>query len=405
MENAGFRLEESIAREIVRRTMLILDANVNVMDARGIIIASGDEERVGDLHEGALLALMQQRTVEIDAATTDRLHGVRPGINLPLRCGGELAGVVGLSGEPDALREHGELVRMTAEMMLEQARLTRLLSRDTRLREELVLTLVRNEVLPEGIDDWAQRLGIDPDLPRVVTVIEVDSARLGVDAALSELHQLQTLLATPERGNLFAIVSLSEIVVLKPVVLTADGWNADEHRERIHALLSRLQGHSSVGVRIALGNYFDGPGAMARSYYTARTTLDVGKRRNPDAQAFFYEDLALPVLLDGLREGWRANELRRPLERLSEQDTNGLLRRTLAAWFAHDMQGAHAAQALHVHRNTLDYRLARIMAITGLNLARVDDRVRLYLALELWSERPAGRDPSLYVKHHKQTAD
>ncbi len=43
----------------------------------------------------------------------------------------------------------------------------------------------------------------------------------------------------------------------------------------------------------------------------------------------------LPVLLDSLRGDWQANELARPLARLKAMDNNGLLRRTLAAWFRH----------------------------------------------------------------------
>ena len=39
------------------RTMRIIDTNINVMDARGRIIGSGDRERIGELHEGALLVL------------------------------------------------------------------------------------------------------------------------------------------------------------------------------------------------------------------------------------------------------------------------------------------------------------------------------------------------------------
>jgi carbohydrate diacid regulator len=42
-----------------------------------------------------------------------------------------------------------------------------------------------------------------------------------------------------------------------------------------------------------------------------------------------------------------------------------------------------AARALHVHRNTLDYRLRRIHEITGLNPAQDEERMMLYLALEL----------------------
>ena len=41
--------------------------------------------------------------------------------------------------------------------------------------------------------EWAQRLRIDLNQPRVVAVVEVDSGQLGVDSAMSELQQLQTL--------------------------------------------------------------------------------------------------------------------------------------------------------------------------------------------------------------------
>ncbi len=90
---------------------------------------------------------------------------------------------------------------------------------------------------------------------------------------------------------------------------------------------------------------FTGPGSIARSYRTARTTMMVGKQRMPESRSFFYQDLMLPVLLDSLRGGWQANELARPLVRLKAMDNNGLLRRTLQARFRHnaaagDVKGA-----------------------------------------------------------------
>jgi carbohydrate diacid regulator len=53
--------------------------------------------------------------------------------------------VIGLTGEPESLRKYGELVCMTAEMMLEQSRLMHLLAQDSRLREELVMNLIQAE--------------------------------------------------------------------------------------------------------------------------------------------------------------------------------------------------------------------------------------------------------------------
>ncbi len=130
---AGWHLDTKMAQDIVARTMRIIDTNINVMDARGRIIGSGDRERIGELHEGALLVLSQGRVVDIDDAVARHLHGVRQGINLPLRLEGEIVGVIGLTGEPENLRKYGELVCMTAEMMLEQSRLMHLLAQDSRL--------------------------------------------------------------------------------------------------------------------------------------------------------------------------------------------------------------------------------------------------------------------------------
>ncbi|MSE18163.1 carbohydrate diacid regulon transcriptional regulator CdaR, partial [Pantoea agglomerans] len=158
---ATYHLDARLAQDIVARTMKIIDSNVNVMDARGRIIGSGDRERIGELHEGALLVLSQGRVVDIDEAVAKHLHGVRPGINLPLRIDGDIVGVIGLTGEPLALRHYGELVCMTAEMMLEQARLLHMLAQDSRLREELVLNLIRSDTLSPQLTEWAQRLGID----------------------------------------------------------------------------------------------------------------------------------------------------------------------------------------------------------------------------------------------------
>lgn len=214
---AGWHLDTKMAQDIVARTMRIIDTNINVMDARGRIIGSGDRERIGELHEGALLVLSQGRVVDIDDAVASSAR-CAAGINLPLRLEGEIVGVIGLTGEPENLRKYGELVCMTAEMMLEQSRLMHLLAQDSRLREELVMNLIQAEENTPALTEWAQRLGIDLNQPRVVAIVEVDSGQLGVDSAMAELQQLQNALTTPERNNLVAIVSLTEMVVLKPAL-------------------------------------------------------------------------------------------------------------------------------------------------------------------------------------------
>ncbi|CRM77515.1 Sugar diacid regulator [Pseudomonas sp. 35 E 8] len=113
-----FELDHDLAQNIVDRTMAILPYNVNVMDSQGLILGSGEPERINTRHEGAQLVLANGRVVEIDGQTAKHLKGVQPGINLPLMHDQRLIGVLGITGEPEGLRTYAELVRMTAEMLV-----------------------------------------------------------------------------------------------------------------------------------------------------------------------------------------------------------------------------------------------------------------------------------------------
>ncbi len=361
---AGWHLDTKMAQDIVARTMRIIDTNINVMDARGRIIGSGDRERIGELHEGALLVLSgggwwisTTRSLAICTGFAGGLtcrcarRGDRRGDRPDRRAG--VAAKIWRVGVHDSRDDAGAVAADAS------------LARDSRLREELVMNLIQAEEHTPALNEWAQRLGIDLNQPRVVAMIEVDSGQLGVDSAMAELQQLQNALTTPDRNNLVAIVSLTEMVVLKPALNSFGRWDADDHVRRVEQLIAGMKENGQLRFRVALGNFFTGPGSIARSYRTARTTMMVGKQRMPESRSYFYQDLMLPVLLDSLRGGWQANELARPLARLKAMDNNGLLRRTLQAWFRHNVQPLATSKALFIHRNTLEYRLNRISELTG----------------------------------------
>lgn len=59
-----FELDHDLAQDIVDRAMAILPYNVNVMDSQGLILGSGEPERINTRHEGAQLVLANGRVVE-----------------------------------------------------------------------------------------------------------------------------------------------------------------------------------------------------------------------------------------------------------------------------------------------------------------------------------------------------
>jgi carbohydrate diacid regulator len=373
-------LNTGLAQEIVRRTMQIIPFNINVMDASGVILASANPARIGELHAGALLALAKKLTVEIDAAAAKNLHGAKPGINLPLTVDGHICGAVGLSGAPDEVRQFGELVRLTAEMILEQANLSNALQRDSRYREAFVLNLIRYGPASQAeLEAWGRRLGVNFERTQLVFLLELQVEQSDADRALAEIQRLQMRILARQPAVLTATVGPCEMVVL-------DSWDAGKKgtetmpQLRLQALASMVQEESELPFTLAMGIALPGIEGVAISYQSAKTAARLGRGRAPQQRAFSYYDLALPVLLSGLDSGWQAEQLRAPMARLAHDKNKAMLRRTLEAWFANNENSAATANALHVHRNTLDYRLRRIGELAGLDLARSEDRLLLYVS-------------------------
>ncbi|HYG57162.1 MAG TPA: helix-turn-helix domain-containing protein, partial [Symbiobacteriaceae bacterium] len=71
------------------------------------------------------------------------------------------------------------------------------------------------------------------------------------------------------------------------------------------------------------------------------------------------------------------------LKDLPQNDPGGYFMTTLQALVAHDFEMDATAAALHVHRNTLRYRLRRLEEAIGMSLNQQETRFWLRLALEL----------------------
>lgn len=375
------QLNATLARQIVERAMKIIHHSVNVMDEYGRIIGSGDPSRLNQRHEGAILAINNRRIVEIDHGTAQQLKGVKPGINLPIIFQQQTIGAVGISGEPAQVRNYGELVKMTAELIVEQEALISQVQWNKRHREELVLQLIQGTELNESqLLSIAQKLELDLSQPRIATIVKVIPSA-GEWLSLEHLQRMVHLLEHPERDNLVGITSVSrnEIVVLKPINLNTTGGSKIREQQWITTLLRQIKKENGFSVRIALGEYFPGLSGLAQSFQTAQATLDSAASQG---NVLYFQDHILAVLLHGIKQDpWRHEQLMLPLQRLKQHDPRGILLKTLTVFFAQNCDLGLTCQTLHIHRNTLRYRLERIEQETEIKLNNINDKTRLYLAL------------------------
>ncbi len=127
----------------------------------------------------------------------------------------------------------------------------------------------------------------------------------------------------------------------------------------------------------------------------ARTALSAARRLG-GRSIFLYEELGIVRLLLGSGDDpdlqTFVDEVTGPLVAY-DRDNDGALVRTLRAFFDADCSQRAAAERLFVHHKTLRYRLERIRQLTGLDLARHEDRMRADFALRLLQvNQPARED-------------
>lgn len=153
-------------------------------------------------------------------------------------------------------------------------------------------------------------------------------------------------------------------------------------RAAVHALAPGLAG-SKLTVGVSGVAQVEGlRGAVEEARYARRMAEG---RAQPDA-VVGHDELATHVLLlasvpDDVRHMFRVRLLD-PL-RSYDQVHRADLVRTLEAFLLCSGSWTKCAELLHVHVNTLRYRIQRIQDLTGRDLSRLEDRVDFFLALRL----------------------
>lgn len=372
---AGY-LKESTARQIVQRTMAIINYSVNVMDSEGVIIASGDASRINQRHEGAIIALAENRTVAIDNATAQTLKGVKPGINMPILFRNRIVGVIGISGSLEDVYAYAELVKMAAELIIEQAAMLEESQWDKRYREEMATQLIQGDYSQNTLASMAAYLGLDLATPRVVFLLEIEKP------SPQHLRKLIEYLETYEPDSLISLTNIGEIVVIKPIVIRDNDWDRQHEKKMTRQFYQKVKNFQVK--RLIVGGYSNEAEAVHFSYLSAKSLQQNQAELIPSAKKdpiFFYDDNKLPTLLNSFSKNWQTQELSKYWEILCKNDAKNVLRLTLKHYFIHNCDLAQSAKSLNIHVNTLRYRLQRIETVTSLSLNKINELVILYLGM------------------------
>jgi sugar diacid utilization regulator len=237
---------------------------------------------------------------------------------------------------------------------------------------------VRRELVDDllaGTDDdgayaRAEALGHDLHRPHYVVVVHSSSgsdstvaAAAGRATAALHLNRLQG-----RSGQL--------------VVLLTEGR---PDPRALHSTLSELLGRTTCS--IGIGSRCEAPSDFPKSFVEAKRALNVRLHSAAPAGASAYDELGFYRLIDAAHAcGAVEDFMREWLGALLDYDLTkkSQLVFTLSEHLESGGNYDDSAKALHIHRSTLRYRLARIAELTGYDLRNVNTRFNLHAATRSW---------------------
>ncbi|RDU38363.1 carbohydrate diacid regulator [Neobacillus piezotolerans] len=360
-------LQPELAGKIINEIRKVIGEDAIVASTDGTIIASTDPARTGSFHEGTLIAAIEKRKIIITQEDETKLKGVRAGINLPIFFQHDVVGIVGITGDPEAVTPLGEVIRKMTELLIMENYYSSQFEWQSRALEAFVADWLQAPG-EETLMDRARLLGIDMALERMAAIIAFRNisqplSRETWSALFSWPHFSKTDVVT-RWGN-------SRIVVLLDHSLSPA---RDEIERKIASFCDFTEALAGITPVAGIGQSAPA-GTIKESYFHAGRAL---KNAGTSRKVVFDEDLTLEMLIDGLNAEIKIDFVRRTIGPILEEVD---LLETLAEFFRQNKSFKKTAEQMHIHINTLHYRLKKIEEMTKLNPGRTSDFTAMFLAM------------------------
>lgn len=366
-------LSPEIAEKIVKDVKKLIGEDIIIVNTEGIIIASTDQDRIGNFHQGALIAAEKNDHFIILEKDERKLIGVRAGINLPVFFRRDVIGVIGITGDPAKVSPFGEIIRKMTEMLVSENYYSQQLELQSRTLEAFVF-------------DWLQNRDWDFVFLNQAKLLNVD-LKTNRQAIMIDIHQFEHLLPrdiyssfskwiNAKTGDILIRWGNNRILLLRE---TAEQENRDQILNYVSSFQNFLEENLNSRISIGIGQIVSSK-EMILSYHQAERAL-----RSIDqlSNIIFDEDLTIEMIFDEVKHETKQVFLKRTIGPIAKEDE---LLHTLKKLFENNHSLKKTAASLHVHINTLHYRLKKVYELTGLDPSNINDLLILFLSLQLLDE-------------------
>lgn len=362
------KLSQSLAKKIIDEVKKVLDENVIVVGIDGIIMASTDPVRVENFHEGAYIVIQTGEKLEIKKEDVKKLKGVKAGVNLPIRFHNEVIGVIGITGTPKEVGQHGDLLRRMTELLIQENYIREQMDWRERTLETYVFDWIKMKKWSHSMIQRGEILGLNLNVIRRCILIQTKN-----DTVMEPNLWLviQRYFEKMEIDNIIVRWGNNRFIVLQESTATFTESRIIYYLEK---LLTIVKEQFNINILIGIGSPVSAE-FISQSYEEAKRALATTNENKP---IVFESELKFEICLQDITNNTKNLYVERTIGKLLEDRE---LIETLKVFINCNASLKNTAELLHVHINTLHYRLKKIEELTTLNPKRFKDLVTLYFAI------------------------
>ena len=366
-------ISKNSATQIVEEISKLVKQNINLMDETGHIIASRDKSRIGDFHYGAY-KIISENLEEYYIDEDDLSKGIKKGINLPLELDGGIVGVIGMTGGYEEVITSGKLLKKMTEILLMESRANYRQLMNKRVRNAFYEEwLINGGYKSADLEDRGMAIGVDINIPRRILIASIDEldnykdSQQGQSKIAKFENDVDTFLSRNNYKMHFRNASRQIIIVDNMVT------------DKLAAFAKELADYirEKEGVELNIGIDGENNADMHDAYVQAHRAWNVAASEHE--QIICYENMSLELLISNVPVEIKLEYLKKIFKGEYGDDIGDVIA-LLKAYY--DAQGSiqKAADALYIHKNTLQYRISRLKDTTGLDIRKPTESPALFIA-------------------------
>lgn len=362
-------LLDEVAKELVEVTSsLVGGRTINIMNTDGVIIASTEHHRIGSYHQGAREALRTGKVVNIRKDQLEQYPGAKEGCNMPLRVNGDIIGVVGIYGNPEEIQDVAHLLEVYATKYYQLEAVLRPRISEGVLRGQLLSSLISpSNTAMSAAHTLMDTLKIQFRFPLYTLVISSPEG-LGLPQNAEKLYRVLDRMNTLDKHTDVWGIAEEHMVVL-----------CSHQEERT---VQRLFSLAEQGYRVSMGIPSGSLWEIRDAYHQA-VVLDTYSEedKNDIRKILSYSQYLLSST--AMKEAAFLQDMHRRLLQSFREEELGAMLQSIKTYYDCSRSVSCAAQQLYIHKNTLQYRVRRVLEtleITGLPPFHQEYLVRLLIS-------------------------